>query len=408
MLARSLPLCLLVLLSCNGMRAGDSTPGERAAAPSAAPPIVTPARPAAPAASSRGAHDAAPTTPGDPSATRDPSAAGDPGAAADTTEAMAAAAQTFLAARPGDDRVRLAFDDRERESWHYVPRRRKGLMLGSMDADQRQAAHALLHSGLSQDGHDKVQGIIALEAILGRIEGNPGFRDPARYTLALFGDPAAAAPWGWRFEGHHLSLNFTLVDRQVATTPAFLGANPARVPSGPRQGERVLADEEDQGRALMASLTAAQRERALIARTAPDDIVTRASRRARLAGFEGLPAADMSPAQRAALLRLIEVYTGRFRPELARAHMERIERAGVDRLHFAWAGSSTPGRPHYYRIHGPSHLIEYDNRGNHIHTVFRDLEGDFGENLLAEHLETHHHGRNDGGRGHDRAHGRPD
>jgi hypothetical protein len=177
----------------------------------------------------------------------------------------------------------------------------------------------------------------------------------------------------------------------VATTPAFLGANPAEVPSGPRKGLRVLAVEEDLGRAFLASLTPAQRERAVIAATAPLDLVTEASRRAALASFEGLPAAEMTPAQRAALMRLLGVYAHNFPDDIAHGHLDRIERAGVERLHFAWAGSAAPKQSHYYRIHGPTHLIEYDNRGgDHIHTVFRDLQDDFGDSLLARHLQEGH------------------
>ncbi|WP_437635649.1 DUF3500 domain-containing protein [Sorangium sp. So ce854] len=366
--------------SCNSVRPQEGRPGEPAAAPGSQP-----------APAERATAQSAPPAPAGP-----PGLALAPGAAAAgraTAEAIAASAGAFLDGldRGARARAQLAFESGEREDWHYVPRRRAGLALGDMDDRARGAAHALLRAGLSPEGYRKLEGVLLLERILGGIEGNPAFRDPGRYHLAVFGEPGREAPWGFRFEGHHVSLNFTSAGPGVATTPAFLGANPAEVPSGSRKGLRVLAAEEDLGRAFLASLTPAQRQRAVIAPTAPLDIVTEASRRAALASFDGLPAAEMTPAQRAALLRLLGVYARNFPDGVARAHVDRIERAGVERLHFAWAGSAAPKQPHYYRIHGPTHLIEYDNRGgDHIHTVFRDLQDDFGDSLLARHLHDGH------------------
>jgi Protein of unknown function (DUF3500) len=330
-----------------------------------------------------------PTPPANPG----PTPAPEPDDATGSDAAMAAAAQKLLDSAGSRDRLALAFDDEERESWNYVPRSRAGLARGDMSEAEADATQALLRAGLSESGHDKVTGILRIEPILGKLEGNPSFRDPGRYHVAIFGQPGAQAPWGWRFEGHHLSLNFTHAAGRVATTPAFLGANPARVPSGPHRGLRVLGAEEDLGRALFASLTGEQRRRALVSESAPSDIVTESSRRVRLDGFAGLPAAEMTAEQRAALRRLVEVYVGDFSPDLARAHVERMEAAGWARIHFAWAGAAEPGKSHYYRIHGPTHVIEYDNRGgDHIHTVVRDLEHDFGDGLLARHLRDHHHG----------------
>jgi len=305
--------------------------------------------------------------------------------------AMAATARALLDAA-GGARGRLAFpfDSGEREDWHYTPRSRPGFALGDMSAAQRTAAWALFDAGLSPAGREKVKGILTIEPILGQIEGNTGFRDPGRYHVAVFGTPGAEGAWAWRLEGHHLSLHFTM-GTSVATTPAFLGANPARVATGKSRGLRVLAAEEDLGRALFISLSGEQRRRAVLSASAPSDIVTEASRRVALARFEGLPARDMTDDQRAALLRLLAVYAENFAPDLAHAHLARIRGAGLERLHFAWAGSAEPGQSHYYRVHGPTHLVEYDNRGgNHIHTVFRDLDHDFGDGLLARHLREHH------------------
>jgi hypothetical protein len=292
----------------------------------------------------------------------------------------------------GARHLTLPWDSDARRRWYYTPRQRAGVALGDMDAEQAAATRALLAVALSERGRDKVEDILTLEGILGGVEGNPGFRDPGRYHVMLFGAPSPDAPWSWRFEGHHLSLNVTQVGDAVASTPAFLGANPARVRSGPHAGLRVLAAEEDVARALFATLTEPQWGRARIAERAPDDLVTGNDTRARLSRFEGLPASELTDEQRARLWALLEVYTGNLHPALAHAHRARIEAAGVGKLHIAWAGSREPGRAHYYRVHGPTHLIEYDNRGgNHIHTVFRDLEGDFGEDLLAQHLRAHAH-----------------
>ena len=341
----------------------------------------------------------APSASASASASAPGSAAAERGADADSADS----AEIAAALRDAAERARallgerasallLPWDSPARQRWHYTPRRREGVTLGDMNDEQSAATRALLATLLSDEGRAKVDGIVTIEGVLGRVEGNPGFRDPGRYALALFGEPSPDAPWGWRFEGHHLSLNVTQVGDGVATTPAFFGANPARVRSGPHKGLRVLAAEEDAARALFGSLSDAQWLRARIAPEAPFDLVTGNDSKVRLKRAQGLPASELSAEQTLLLRALLEVYTGNLRPALARAHMQRIERAGLGELRIAWAGSLKPGRSHYYRVHGPTHLIEYDNRGgNHIHSVFRDLEDDFGEDLLARHLREHPH-----------------
>ena len=308
------------------------------------------------------------------------------------TAAMREAAVAFLATLEGEalDRATYPWADEERFDFHFVPRERNGLPLGDMSARQREAAVALLRSGLSDDGYRKVEGIRTLEGVLREIEGRPS-RDPEAYFLTVFGSPSADEPWGWRFEGHHISINWTSVtDRLVATTPAFLGANPARVVRGPRAGLRVLGAEEDLARQLLVSLDAEQRRRAVIADTAPRDIITGAERRVTLTTYEGLSAADMTPPQRQLLRRVLAQYTGNMGTELATRAQRDIEETGFERLHFAWAGSAEPGEGHYYRIHGPTVLVEYDNTqggANHVHSVWRDPRDDFGEDLLRRHYE---------------------
>lgn len=309
---------------------------------------------------------------------------------------MDEAAQAFLDVLDDDARARAQwpFDDDERFNWHFIPRQRQGLPLKAMTPAQREAAHALLQNALSAQGYKKTTDVRELERLLGVLEDNPAYRDPDNYYVTIFGTPSKDAPWGWRFEGHHLSLNYTSVTDHLAATPAFFGANPAEVPRGDHKGWRVLAAEEDRARALLGLLDDAQRARAMIAAAAPRDVITGADRHARLERVEGLPAAAMTPAQRDTLLRLVEEYVHNMPPAVAAAQWAKMEEAGLDKLHFAWAGSARRGEGHYYRIHGPTILIEYDNTqndANHVHAVWRGLDDDFGEDLLRKHYEEREH-----------------
>jgi hypothetical protein len=239
---------------------------------------------------------------------------------------------------------------------------------------------------LSERGTELAHGVIELEGILRRDQG--------LYFMTLFGVPGAT-PWGWRFEGHHLSVNRTeLGPHGQVVAPLFIGADPARVVRGPNEGQRLLADEEDLAFELLHMLDPGQREQAIIAARTPGDIVTRNDPAVRPMAFAGLPATAMTAAQQRQLRRLLEVYAHRMADTAAREQLDRIENAGFEQLHFAWAGSVRPGAPHYYRIHGPTVLIEYDNtqnNANHIHTVWRDLENDFGGDLLRKHYAKHSH-----------------
>ena len=310
--------------------------------------------------------------------------------------AMAGAALAFLGALPAEARKRAVFalGDRERLNWHYVPRGREGVPFKAMPAPARAAAHELMKASLSAVGYGKASNIIQLEDVLRRIETFGLSRDPENYAFTIFGNPGAAAPWGWRVEGHHLSLNFTLVPGQpVAMTPAFMGANPAEVPSGPRKGQRALAAEQDLGRALAQSLTAAQRARTVIAAESLGDIVTGPGRADSLATPAGLALADMTGDQLRLAAKLIEEYARNMRSELAEQELRRMTEAGSERVHFAWAGPLEPGRAHYYRIHGPTVLIELDNSqndANHIHSVWHDPRNDFGADLLRAHYQRGH------------------
>jgi hypothetical protein len=316
-------------------------------------------------------------------------AAGPASADAALAAKMRAAAQAMVASVDSGKRSKLVLDfaSDKRTDWHYTPRSRPGLSFADLDPAQREAVHRLLRTALTAAGHKKVANIIELELVLREIEAFGLFRDPEKYFLVLFGSPDAAKPWGWRFEGHHLSLSFTLRGDAIATTPSFFGANPAEVRAGPRQGLRTLAGEEDEGRKLLATLDAGQRSAAVIETRTYGDIVTRAEARVNPLENRGLEAKALTEAQKAQLRRLIEAHAAAFEVPLREARMARALE-GFDAIRFAWAGATERGKPHYYRVQGPRFLIEYDasqDGGNHIHAVWRDFNGDFGRDLLREH-----------------------
>jgi hypothetical protein len=269
-----------------------------------------------------------------------------------------------------------------------------------MNVEQRAAAFGVLGTGLSERGTRLARGVIELEGTLRVLEGAVSSlvgprRDPELYYLTLFVGPGGTPPWGWRFEGHHLSVNVTDLgpDGQIVA-PLFVGANPARVPSGPKEGLRLLAAEEDLAFELLHMLDPHQRARATIAAQTSGDIVTRSDPTVRPMAFAGLPAVEMTTAQQRQLRRLLDLYAGRMADSSAYRQLQRIEDAGFERLHFAWAGAHQPRKPHYYRIHGPTVLVEYDNTqsgANHIHTVWRDPENDFGGDLLRRHYARQPH-----------------
>ncbi|MGH8167288.1 MAG: DUF3500 domain-containing protein [Woeseiaceae bacterium] len=317
--------------------------------------------------------------------------------AATATGNMARAAQAFLAALDEEARatVALPFDAEERFNWHFVPKPRAGLALKRMSADQQRVAMDLLEAGLSEKGYTKAETIRALESVLAEIEEDPVRRDPELYYVAIFGEPSTTGTWGWRFEGHHISLNWTIVrGTSIASSPQFLGSNPAEVRSGPMRGTRALAAEEDLARALLGSLNDAQMAQAVISRAAPDDILTSNARKAGVQEENGVAYAELSREQRGLLLAVIEEYAGVQPKAVAWQRVERIREAGFDRIRFAWMGGLNRGERHYYRIQGPTFIIEYDNTqddANHIHSVWRDFDGDFGIDLLEQHYRNSAH-----------------
>ncbi len=308
---------------------------------------------------------------------------------------MAQAALNFWSALSPELQAKCAFpfDNDERFNWHFIPRERKGITWNDMSPAQQALAHAFLASGLSSRGYRQAESIMSLDQILKELEQGKGpLRDPNNYAFSVFGTPSERGTWGWRFEGHHLSTNFTIVNGRAVAGPVFFGTNPATVLEGPRKGLRVLAVEEDLGRELIKSLTPEQQKIAVYESTAPRDIITSNSRKANPGPPVGLAAGKMTAAQQKLLMTLVENYAFRLRSELADDDLAKISAAGFKEIHFAWAGELEPGKPHYYRIHGPTFLVEFDNtqnNANHIHTVWRDAKNDFGEDLLKAHYEKH-------------------
>ena len=311
---------------------------------------------------------------------------------------MTDAAKNFLAALTPEQRAKAAFaaDADERQNWHFIPKERLGLTMKEMTPAQRHLAYGLLSSGLSSKGYLKATTIMSLEQVLQDMEGTARRfpRDPELYHFSVFGSPDVHGTWGWRVEGHHLSLNFTLVEGAFgAGTPSFMGTNPAEVRQGSRAGLRVLGAEEDLGRALVKSLDESQRNEAVFSKIAPEDVVTGAERVAAITNSVGVLVGRLDAGQQAIVDQLLREYCGRLRAELASVDLAQIDAAGRDRIRFAWAGGFEKGEKNYFRLQGPTFLLEYDNTqndGNHAHSVWRNFANDFGRDVLKAHLERSH------------------
>jgi len=314
-----------------------------------------------------------------------------------TVSAMTETANRWLAALSPEQKAKamFAFEDEERMRWFYVPIERKGLTLGEMTPYQRHLASALLASGLSQAGYIKAVTIMSLEDVLKLIENDSGVRrNPEKYHFSVFGTPSDTGTWGYRVEGHHISQNYTVAHGRVVNGPGFFGSNPAEVKHGPRQGLRVLAEEDDMGFALIRALEGPLQQTAIVDPKAPGDILTTNSRVAALQGqASGLSASRMNARQFEALRALAELYASNLPEDVAARRIEQIDKAGRD-VWFAWAGGTNPGDPHYYRLQTAAFLIEFDmtqDNANHIHSVWRDFHADFGGDLLRAHYQVSHH-----------------
>jgi hypothetical protein len=337
-----------------------------------------------------------------------------------SSNAMTTAATAFLNSLTPEQRQKavFAFKSDERLRWNFIPTEgfaRNGLLIREMTEPQRKLAHDLFKSALSQRGYMTASSIMELESTLAVIEsaaaaqrggggagggggrggagGGGGFeRHPLKYFVSVFGTPSAKEPWGWRLEGHHVSLHFTVVNGTfVASSPTFFGTNPAEVREGPNAGLRLLGEQEDEARALLMALNETQRAKAVIQSVALNDIVTTNKLDITPLSPVGITYAEMTAPQREMLMKVVNIYISKMAADIAADRLAKLQKAGLDTIGFAWAGEAERGKRHYYRIQGPTFLIEHDNsqnNGNHVHSVWRDFNGDFGRDLLREHVAT--------------------
>ena len=314
---------------------------------------------------------------------------------------MVQAANKFIGSLDASKKSQLVypFDTDERFNFHFFPKSRKGISLSELTREERESVFQLVRASVSEQGAKKIKDIIELEGVLRDLEGrsaDDGYRDPGKYYITIFGTPGEKTIWGWRLEGHHLSFNFSARDNKIVSgTPAFLGANPAIVQQGPKKGMQVLKEETEMGYLLLNSFSKDQLAKAVIHDVAPSEIITFVDRKASIENPAGIRYAEMNELQRQQLLQLIRVYVNRYTKSFADDMLKEIQQAGLNELRFAWAGHTQQGmgHPHYYRIQGPTIIIEYDNtqnRGNHIHSVVRDLKNDFGGDLLLQHYRDSH------------------
>lgn len=319
----------------------------------------------------------------------------EPAPLASVTTEMATAATAFLASldEAQSRKAKFPFDSDQRENWGFVPRERKGLPLEELHGQQIQYVRNLLKTALSDPGLEKVDAIMALEAFLGEIEKRPDFRNPAAYFTSIFGEPSATGTWGWRYEGHHLSLNYTVIEgKAVSVTPSFFATNPGEIMIEHKmKGTRPLAAEEDLARALATTLMESGKA-VVYSEKPPAEILTAEDRTVKQLEPVGVKASEMSRSQLVALRKLIAEFANRHRKELAEADIEKIT-ADMQNLRFGWAGGVKRGEPYYYRIQGTTFLVEVaniQNNGNHVHAVWRDSANDFGRDLLGDHVGEDH------------------
>ena len=313
---------------------------------------------------------------------------------------MTDAAKAFLGSLNAEQKAKATFEymDGERIFWYYPPMNRHGLALRDMEPSRRELAMAVMASGLTPESYEQAKLIIEHEDVLGPLEKEKGLitfvRDTTLYNFTIFGEPGGKDPWGWRVEGHHISIHFSIMDDKViSTTPFFFGANPAEVRKGPKNGLRILGAREDLAFDLMNSLDEGQVKESVICDAAPADIVTFNSSKASLMTYEGLPASKMNGTQKELLMALVAEYVNQVRTDLAEQKLADLKNRGLDHLHLAWAGPVSKDSPHYYRIHGGDFVVEFDNRqdgANHIHSVWRDVENDFASDVLRDHLILFH------------------
>jgi hypothetical protein len=293
----------------------------------------------------------------------------------------------------------FAFDDITRHDWHYFPasqRQRDGIPMKDLDQAQKEKLVVLLQQFLSKEGYNRTRSIMDLEYILQELQPNNPNRIPENYLVAFYGSPGQNSKWGWKFSGHHVALNYTVINDSIAFAPFFFGSDPAIVRQGPKKGFRAIKEEEDLGLELINSLTKDQRQKAIFRTRVFPDIVTGNSKGVRPLTPVGISVSEMSEAQYEVFKKLIRSYLSSMPAPIADIRIKKMAKEDMNSLMFGWAGETELNKPHYYRIQGKTFLIEFDNaesNGNHIHLVWRDFEGDFGTDLLREHYKNsqHHH-----------------
>ena len=308
-------------------------------------------------------------------------------------------AMNFLDSLTDEQRAKaqMTFDDDSKESWHFFPGTmwpRSGVQFGELSSDQRDLLHKLLRSYLSETGYDNTIRIMDLENVLIELKSNVHMRDSENYHIAFYGDPSKDHLWAWSFEGHHVSLNFTILNDKISIAPRFFGASPAIIPSGDRKGERTLDLEEDLGLELIQNMTEALRKKAIIQETAYPDIVTSNAAKVDPLKRVGVKLEELAQPLQKTLILLINTYLANMPEDLAIKRMEQLKQEKLGDIHFAWAGATVLGKGHYYRVQGKSFLIEFDNtqnNANHIHSIWRDFDADFGRDLIKEHYQHSHH-----------------
>ena len=305
-----------------------------------------------------------------------------------TGQAMISAANAFRKAVTPEQlkQCTFAYADEERLNWHFIPRERKGLPLKDLEGDALKAARTFIHSGLTEVGYDQTLNIMSLEEVLYLLEGGErdyrrDRRDPGKYYLSIFGEPSDKGLWGWRLEGHHISLNFSLKDgKVVSSTPEFFGANPGTIDAGLERQIRVLGPEEDIARQILKLCTPEQQQIAWVSKTPPKEVPGPGAPQAEVGPAVGLPYAKMSADQKKLLQELLSEYLKNLPMSIEQERRAEIEQAGLDHIHFAWWGESELHQAHHYRLQGPTFVIEYNNvqnNANHVHSMYRSLKGDF-------------------------------
>jgi hypothetical protein len=285
------------------------------------------------------------------------------------------------------------FDEMNRYDWHYLPASmvaRSGIAVKDLNSAQKLILDSLMQAYLSEEGYQRTKEIMGLEYFLKENEPSNLSRIPENYFVSIYGVPGKDKIWGWKFSGHHISLNYTVVDNQLAFAPFFFGAFPTVANDGSKKGKQIIKDEEDLGFLLVNSLSEEQKQKAIFQLQAFADIVTANSAKVIPLNPVGIFGHELTHAQKTVLNKLIVAYLLAMPKDIAKIRMEKITSEDLNLVSFGWAGETKAGKPHYFRVQGKSFLIEFDNtqnNANHIHMVWRDFNGDFGEDLLKEHYQ---------------------